>query len=371
MEAGTVKDMKHNVLDAPSTAVTVGTYVADKTPPALVSVGFKVNAAASRGSSVRVTAGSSFTLLVPAVISTTAPPFACASILSVSLNLLVSVSLSMSRATTDTVGLVVSPSTVFVCNAASLSISTTASPFMSLTMVESWNRNVSVPDVARVVSAKILFLSMGRSLNAATALIELLVVSTVQPDNFTLTTVPRRWLVCPDAMVIDPALNGSTSTLLRTRQGHFVRVRVDSVRLQFGALSWSSVNVFGVDLSDVWMGVILLSAASLTKSSVGLSIVSACFVAKGALLLIPFKSSLCTVMVIVLESADIFAVDFFVNANDTVVSAPKKAQLGDISSTASETASVSVPPLISKLYESTFGFVASFVGSVVWRSPEL
>ena len=87
--------------------------------------------------------------------------------------------------------------------------------------------------------------------------------------------------------------------------------------------------------------------------------------------MIPFKSSLCTVMVIVLESADIFAVDFFVNANDTVVSAPKKAQLGDISSTASEMASVSVPPLISKLYESTFGFVASFVGSVVWRSPEL
>ena len=48
VQAGTVKDMKDNVLDAPSTAVTVGTYVADKTPPALVSVGFDMNAAAAR-----------------------------------------------------------------------------------------------------------------------------------------------------------------------------------------------------------------------------------------------------------------------------------------------------------------------------------
>ena len=91
-------------------------------------------------------------------------------------------------------------------------------------------------------------------------------------------------------------------------------------------VSMLMLNVCGVDLSDVWISVILLSAASLTKSSVRLSTVSACFMAK-ALLLITFKSSVCTVMVIILESADLFAVDFLVTANTTVVSALKRRSL--------------------------------------------
>ena len=120
------------------------------------------------------------------------------------------------------------------------------------------------------------------------------------------------------------------------------------------------MNVFGVDLSNFWRCAFLLSAAALTTSSARRSTVSAWCVSTGGLRLSTSNSLVCTVTVIVVESADAFAVhvDTFVNANVAVVSALVRLSLG------SEMASPRVPALMSNLNEPTCSSVASFDGVV-------